>query len=61
MRHKWARRQTIVRYLGGLKPKYADVIELQQFTIFDEVSVLAHKVEQQRRRNPFKHEYPKPF
>jgi len=38
--------QTIVRYLGGLEPKYANVVELQQFTTFDEVCVLAHKVEQ---------------
>ena len=26
--------QTIVRYLGGLEPKYANVVELQQFTTF---------------------------
>jgi len=42
--------QTIIRYLGELEPKYADVVELQQFTTSDEVCVLAHKVEQQRRR-----------
>jgi len=53
--------QTIVRYLGGLNPKYVNIVELQQFSTFDEVSVLAHKVEQQRRRNPFGLEYPKSF
>ena len=36
---------TIVRYLGGLKPKYANVVELQQIFTFNEVYVLAHKVE----------------
>ena len=48
--------QTIVRYLGGLEPKYANVVELQQFTTFNEVCVLAHKVEQQKKRNPFRKE-----
>ena len=38
--------QTIVRYLGGLNPKYSNVVDLQQYTVFDEVCVLAHKVEQ---------------
>jgi len=52
--------QTIIRYLGGLKPKYANVVELQQFITFDEVCVLAHKVEQQRRMKLFRQEYPKP-
>jgi len=28
--------QTIVRYLGGLKPNYANMVELQQFTTFHE-------------------------
>jgi len=35
-----------VRYLGGLDPKYAHVVELQAFTTFDDICVLAHKVEQ---------------
>jgi len=52
--------QTIVRYLGGLEPKYSNVIELQQFTTFDEVCVLAHKVEQQKKRQPVKRDFPKP-
>ena len=37
--------KTIVRYLEGLHPKYANVVELQQYTTFDDVCVLAHKVE----------------
>jgi len=36
--------QTIVRYLGGLDPMYANLIELQAYTTFDEVCVLAYKV-----------------
>ena len=46
--------QTIVRYLGGLEPGYAIVVELQQYFTFDEVCVLAHKVEQQRKSRPIK-------
>jgi len=34
--------QTIIRYLGGLEPKYSNAIKLQQYTTFDEVCVLAH-------------------
>jgi len=41
--------QTMVRYLGGLDPRIANMVELQAFTTFDEICVLAHKVEQQRR------------
>jgi len=52
--------QAIVRYLGELERKYANVVELQQFTTFDEVCALAHKVEQQRRRKLFRQEYPNP-
>jgi len=48
--------QTIVRYLGGLEPKYANVVEVQQFTTFDKVCVLAQKVKQ-RKKNPFRCEY----
>jgi len=40
------KKQTIVHYLGGLDLKYLNIVELQQFTTFDEVCVLAHKVEQ---------------
>jgi len=47
--------QTIVRYLGGLDPKYTDVVDLQAYITFDEVCVLAHKLEQQNKaRQPFK-------
>ena len=52
--------QTIVRYLGGLDPKYSNVVELKQYTVFDEVCVLAHKVEQQRRNKPIKRNFSKP-
>ena len=31
-----AEEQTIVRYLGGLDPKYAHVVELQPYTTFDD-------------------------
>ena len=51
--------QTIVRYLGGLEPAYLNITELQQYSTFDEVCVLAHKVEQQRRRQNQKCEFPK--
>jgi len=52
--------QTIVRYLGDLDPKYSNVVELQQYTTFDKVCMLVHKVEQQRRNKPFKRDFPKP-
>jgi len=45
-----AKDQTIVRYLGGLDPRYANVIELQQYSTFNEVCVLANKVEQQKKQ-----------
>ena len=38
--------QTIVKYLGGCDPRYAHVVELQQYSTLDEVCVVAHKVEQ---------------
>jgi len=37
--------QTIVRYLGVLEPKYANMVKLQQYTTDDEICVLAHEVE----------------
>ena len=49
-----AEEQTIVRYLGGLDPKYAHVVELQSYSTFDEVCVLAHKVETQVKSRPHK-------
>ena len=54
-----AEEQTIVRYLGGLDPKYAHVVELQSYSTYDEVCVLAHKVETQMKLRPFKREVPK--
>ena len=55
-----SKKQTIVKYLGGLDPKYSNVVELQQH-IFDEVCVLVHKVEQQKKNKPFKCEFMKPL
>jgi len=52
--------QAIARYLWRLEPMYALVVELQQYSTFDEVCVLAHKVEQQRNSRPYKREFPKP-
>jgi len=48
--------QTMVHYPGGLDPRIANVVELQAFTTFDEIYVLAHKVEQQRRSRFNTHE-----
>jgi len=54
--------QTIVRYLGGLDPRYSDIVELQAYTSFDEVCVLARKVEQQKKaKHPFKPQNSKPY
>jgi len=53
--------QAIIIYLGGLDPRYANVVELQAYTSFDEVCVLAHKVEQQKKNKQLlRHEIPKP-
>jgi len=47
--------------LGGLDPRYANVINLQAYTSFDEVCVLAHKVEKEKKiKQPLKDEFPKP-
>ena len=51
---KFDLQQTIVRYLGGLDPKYAHVVDLQAFTTFDGVCILAHKVEQQMKNGQSK-------
>jgi len=42
--------RTTICYLGGLDTKYSNIVELQRFTTFDEVCVLAHKVEQQQKK-----------
>jgi len=56
-----AKEQTIVRYLGGLDPKYAHVVELRSYTTFDEVCVLAHMVETQMKSQLYKREFAKPL
>jgi len=46
--------QTVVRYLAGLDPRSSNV-ELQAYTSFDDVCMLAHKIEQQKKaRQPLK-------
>ena len=52
--------QSIVWYLGGLEPTYSNVVELQQYTTFDEVCVLAHKIEWQRKKQTVKRDFLKP-
>jgi len=56
-----AEEQATERYLGGLDPKYAHVVELQSYTAFDEVCVLAHKVETQMKSQTFKRDFTKPL
>ena len=54
--------QTIVRYLGGHDPRYSNVVELQAYASFDDVCVLAHKVEQQKKaRQPQNPQNTRPF
>jgi len=53
--------KTIMRYLGGLDPRYAHVVKLQQYNTFDEVCVLAYGVKQQKKSKPLKREFPKPL
>jgi len=53
--------QTIVRYSGGPDPRYANVIDLQAYTSFDKVCVLAHKVgQQQKNKQHLRHEFQSP-
>jgi len=51
--------QTIVRYLRGLNESIRNIVELQAFSTLDEVSILAYKVESQRKAK-LKRETPKP-
>ncbi|GKF45772.1 putative unclassified retrotransposon protein, partial [Tanacetum coccineum] len=37
--------QTLVRYLGGLKPRVANVVELHTYQTLVELTILAHKVD----------------
>jgi len=53
--------QTMVGYLRGLDPKYAHVVKLQSFTTFDEVCVLAQKVETQMKSWPSMRDFTKPL
>nr|GEY65148.1 putative nucleotidyltransferase, ribonuclease H [Tanacetum cinerariifolium] len=41
--------QTLVRYLGGLDPRVANVVELYPYSTLDELTLLAHKVDNQQR------------
>jgi len=41
--------QTLVRYLSGLNEQIAHVVELHTYSSLDELTSLAHKVEQQRK------------
>jgi len=36
--------QTMVHFLGGLDPRIENVVELQAYTSFDEICVIAHEV-----------------
>jgi len=51
--------QTIMRYLGGLDPRYSNVVELQQYSTFNDVCLLTHRVEQQKKAKPFNRDPPK--
>jgi len=54
--------QTIVRCIGDLDPRHANVVDLQAYTTFDKVCALAYKVEQEKKsRQPPKPENPQPF
>ncbi|GJV17993.1 gag-pol polyprotein [Tanacetum coccineum] len=41
--------QTLVRYLGGLDLRVANVVELYPYSTLDELTLLAHKVDNQQR------------
>ncbi|KAJ0454022.1 putative nucleotidyltransferase, Ribonuclease H [Helianthus annuus] len=41
--------QTLVRYLGGLESRVANVVELQSYQTLAELTLLAHKVDSQQR------------
>ncbi|KAL9438185.1 hypothetical protein AB3S75_023951 [Citrus x aurantiifolia] len=44
-----AEEHTIARYLGGLKPEIGNVVQLQQYWTYSDVSRLALKVEKQQK------------
>ncbi|KAD5961332.1 hypothetical protein E3N88_12805 [Mikania micrantha] len=41
--------QTFVRYLGGLEPTIANIVELQPYSSLPEMRLLAHKIESQQK------------
>ena len=56
--------QTLIRYLSGLDEQIANVVELHPYTSLDELSVLAHKVEMQKKlkgKNPIPKPTPRPY
>ena len=56
--------QTLIRYLSGLNEEIAHVVELHPYSSLDELSVLAHKVELQKRvkgKNMAPKPTPRPF
>jgi len=48
-----------MRYLGGPDLRYAHVVELLQYSTFDKVCVIAHKLEQQKKAYALKRNFPK--
>jgi len=49
-----------MRYLSGLDLRYAHVVELQQYSSFDDVCVLDQRVEEQKKSKTFKKDLLKP-
>ncbi|GJX31006.1 reverse transcriptase [Tanacetum coccineum] len=41
--------QTLVRYLGGLEPRVANVVELHSYQTLTELTLLSHKVDSQQQ------------
>lgn len=39
----------LVRYLGGLEPRVANVVDLHSYQTLAELTLLAHKVDSQQR------------
>jgi len=54
--------QTIVTYLGGLDPKYANVVDLQAYTTFYKVCVLVTRLSNKRKQDsPLSLKIPNPL
>jgi len=45
--------KTLICYLSGLDEQIFHVVELHSYTFLDELSILAHKVELQKKLNGF--------